>query len=139
MVCNFDDLSGNLPGLAPGTPLTSVAIAAANSKELLVTASGFTGKHVFLSTNGGNSFSDVTGGLPDVPTLTAVIDKCDQKNSFVIGTDIGVFHTEDAGASWVNSGLGSLPNVPVYMLRQTGTGLIAATHGRGVWELPGCP
>jgi len=137
--CPFDDLTGKLPGLTPGTPLTSVSVSPINPKKLMITASGFTGKHVYLSKDGGNSFTDITGGLPDIPALTGLIDQCAPGKSLLIGTDIGVLHSDDSGASWVNSGLGSLPNVPVYMLRQNANGVVAATHGCGVWLHSGCP
>jgi hypothetical protein len=54
---------------------------------------------------------------------------------FYVGTDIGVFRTTNAGATWqlFNDGL---PNTAVYDLRlQATTRLLrAATHGRGLWE-----
>jgi hypothetical protein len=58
------------------------------------------------------------------------------------GTDIGVFHSRDAGVTWLPFGQG-LPRVSVFdmAIQPTGRILRVATHGRGMWEklLPGNP
>jgi photosystem II stability/assembly factor-like uncharacterized protein len=88
--------------------------------------------HVFRSTDAGESFTDITGNLPDVPANWVVL----RGGQLIVGTDIGVFASSDTnGSSWAVLGNG-LPNVPITHLAlrpgddQT---LVAATYGRGVY------
>jgi len=135
--CDFSNVSAGLPTTVP---LTSVAVSPTDPMTVLVTASGFSGgrKHVFLSTNGGSTWADISTGLPDVPALSVMFDQCTPATSFYVGTDSGVFHTTDAGATWNDQSLEGLPKVPVYQLQQNSSVIVAATHGRGAWTLPAC-
>ncbi|NNG27684.1 MAG: T9SS type A sorting domain-containing protein, partial [Ignavibacteriaceae bacterium] len=53
-----------------------------------------------------------------------------------IGTDAGVFFTQDLGTSWKVLGTG-LPNSPVYDINyhQPTQKLVAGTHGRSLFEI----
>ena len=90
--------------------------------------------HVFESRNGGTSWTDISGNLPDIPTNDLVISG----SRLVVGTDIGVFASAaDHPGSWSNFGK-DLPNTSVNDLVPDPTGrtyLLAATHGRGIWRL----
>jgi photosystem II stability/assembly factor-like uncharacterized protein len=88
--------------------------------------------HVYETTSGGASWSDVSGNLPDVPASDVVYER----GNLVVGTDFGVFTSADNGATWSRYGTG-LPNVVIDQLTQDPNGnLVAATHGRGVWTIP---
>ena len=71
---------------------------------------------------------DGAGGaspLPDVPTLRILVDETDSSgNTLLAGTDIGVFRSSDAGATWAAFNLGVIPAVPVFDLEQNQNGLI---------------
>ncbi len=88
--------------------------------------------HVFRSTDAGETFTDVTGNLPDVPANWSLL----HNGHLVVGTDIGVFESCDrAGGDYARLGQG-LPTVPISTLRlKPGDPdtLIAATNGRGVY------
>ena len=75
-------------------------------------------------------------GLPDVPINAFVIDPQRSLRLFV-GTDIGVFISEDGGVRWSPYGTG-LPRVAVFgmAIPNTKRVLRIATHGRGMWEIP---
>ena len=111
-----------------------------------VTCSGFSGfgdalGHVFVTTNKGGTWTDITGNLPNVPVQSLVIDP-DSANTLYVGTDIGVFWSSNGGQSWAPLGSG-LPVVSVMSLKlhHASRTLRAATHGRGMWDLalPGGP
>jgi hypothetical protein len=74
-------------------------------------------------------------GLPDVPVNAFAIDPMKTTRLFA-GTDIGVYDSEDGGATWSPFGLG-LPRVAVFdMAVQNGKRVVRiATHGRGMWEM----
>jgi len=109
-----------------------------------VTVSGFAASfvgvdqvpgHVFKVTNGGGTWTDMTGNLPDIPMSGIVIDPA-IPNTFYVATDIGVFVTSNAGASW-DTAVTNLPRSAVMALAldaPTRT-LRAATHGRSMFDL----
>lgn len=89
--------------------------------------------HVFKSTDAGESFTDISGTLPNVHT-TAVTLRGDQ---LLVGTDIGAFiSTDTKGSEWAPLGTG-LPNTIVNFL-QVDPGnanfLYASTFGRGIYR-----
>ena len=90
--------------------------------------------HVFESKDGGATFTDITGNLPDSPVTDLLITP---SGKLVVGTDVGVFDGSEASpGSWARYG-GGLPNSIIDDLSfgSTGTYIIAATHGRGLWKI----
>lgn len=125
----------------PNRFITDIALDANNSQRAVVTFSGFntvtptTPGHVFLTTNRGQTWTDISGNLPDVPVTSAAVNPTDG-NTIYIGTDLGVFQTTNGGGTWIRMSNG-MPRVATFMVRyQAATNtLYAATHGRGVYRL----
>jgi hypothetical protein len=90
--------------------------------------------HVFESFDGGASWNDISGDLPDIPSDALVL----VSGQLVLATDIGAFIAPAGdGPSTQWSRLGSnLPNTSINNLRLNPDGrtLLAATHGRGLWS-----
>ena len=90
--------------------------------------------HVFESYNGGRSWTDISGNLPDIASDALVIGH----GKLALGTDMGVFTAAEGkggSTSWSKLGTG-LPNTVVDDLTVGPGGYIyAATHGRGVWRI----
>jgi hypothetical protein len=88
--------------------------------------------HVFKSTDGGATFANVSGDLPDVPANWSVL----HNGHLVVGTDIGVFESCDsAGGGFSQVGNG-LPTVPVSTMGfKPGDPdlLVVSTFGRGAY------
>ena len=92
------------------------------------------GGRVFHSTNGGDSWTDRSKGLPDIPVYSVAVNL---PNSRVwVGTDCGVWESTDAGATWTPFSTG-LPNVMVSQLafHAASRRLRAGTRSRGAWEV----
>jgi len=90
--------------------------------------------HVFESNDGGATWTDISGNLPDAPGDAIVLTQ----GRLVLATDIGVMVSTDAhGGTWTRLG-SNLPNASVNDLRLSADGsyLIAGTHGRGIWTIP---
>jgi len=120
-------------------------------KTAYITFGGYNvpdGQHVWKTTNldTSNGASPVVwmpagNGIPDVPVDCIVVDRTNTNNLYV-GTDIGVYRSTDAGASWAPFSNG-LPRVAVFDIafqeQRTSTStdrvIRIATHGRGVWEI----
>ena len=126
----------------PKRTVASVAVDPGSPNQAYVTFSGFSSclacdklGHIFETTDGGATWTGITGNLPDTPvnwlrvepTLTGVL---------YVGTDVGVFATTDGGKTWIPMVTG-LPNVAVLGLAldpSTRT-LWAGTYGRSIWAL----
>lgn len=102
--------------------------------------SAFAGNpHVYKSTNHGENWVPISAGLPDIPTWTITINPFNS-DVLYIGTDLGVFISEDAGQSW-NEYNDHLP--PYYVMdmhyHPLDSTLRIATLGRGVWKTKSIP
>ena len=106
-----------------------------------VTFSGYgTGlTHVAMTTDMGATWNDVTGDFPSQPVNSIAVDP-QYPEAWYIGTDVGVWLSEDGGVSWLPFGTG-LPNTVVTDLEiaEPRRKLVAGTHGRGTWEIDLAP
>jgi len=94
----------------------------------------FGGGKVFRTTDGGQTWADVSGNLPDLPAYTLAMDP--SSKALYVGTDDGVYVSGDQGGTWSRFGAG-LPHVQVRDLELLPDSqlLVAGTHGRGAWEV----
>ncbi|WP_197539374.1 WD40/YVTN/BNR-like repeat-containing protein [Sorangium cellulosum] len=131
-----DRTSAALPS---GRTLRDIAVSATNADRVLVCYGGVSGSpaasHVFLSTDGGTTWADVSGNLPNINTSAVAFDP-NAADTFYVGNDVGVFRTTDAGATWIAYDNG-MPNVIVTDLAVDAEDnrLYAATFGRGMYKL----
>jgi hypothetical protein len=90
--------------------------------------------NLFKSTDGGATFTDITGNLPPGPANWTVV----HGTNLIAATDLGVYIAPTtAGGSWSQLG-NALPNTPVFTLRVDPGNpnlLLAGTYGRGAWTL----
>ncbi len=124
----------------PQRYLTQVVVDPHTSTTAYVSFSGFSGfvdnlGHLFRTTDGGATWSDVSGNLPNVPVNSIAIDPV-LANTYYVATDIGVFRTRNGGAKWSVLGAG-LPRVAVLgvTLHNSSRTLRASTHGRSMWDI----
>jgi photosystem II stability/assembly factor-like uncharacterized protein len=135
---------GSWTEITAGLPtrwITSVAVDPTNANLAYVTVSGYrngdSGAHVWRTTNGGTTWQDISGNLPNAPVNRLVLDPRNPAVLYV-GSDVGVYTSTTGGASW--SGVGSgLPTVPVadidVMASGSSTVLTAATFGLSMYRL----
>jgi photosystem II stability/assembly factor-like uncharacterized protein len=110
-----------------------------NPPLIYATFGGFAGDNVYRTANFGGTWTDVSGtgvtGLPAVPVRSLVLHPRNP-NLIYVGTEIGIFTSDDAGANWEPTQDGPA-NVSVDELIWMGNDLIAATHGRGLYRASG--
>ncbi len=105
---------------------------------LYATYGWFGGHHVYKTTDGGWSWraSDGAGAaaLPDVPVHAIVVDP-DRRERLYLGTDLGVFVSDDGGLTLAveNTGYGAIVTESLSLARgaDAQAWLFAFTHGRG--------
>lgn len=130
-----DSTKNNLPNRT----ITSIAIDPTNANRAFIGYSGYNANtptkpgHIFLTTNLGASWTDVSGDLPDIPVNAIILDP-QNKNHLLVGTDLGIFETSNCGANWLqqNSGMANV-SIADLDLRQD-RHVVAATHGRGMFR-----
>lgn len=139
-VYEISDVNGASPivteigtGIATGF-VSCVAIGESNDK-LLVTLSNYGLASVWLTNDGGVTWLDKEGTLPDMPVRWALFNPGNSEE-VLLATELGIWSTNSLSTSpaWEPSNQG-LANVRCDMLRyRSSDGLvILATHGRGLY------
>jgi len=122
----------------PGRTITSVYVHPDSANVAAITFSGFGAGKVYKTTNGASSWINISGNLPDSPTNDVLIYYPGVSTSiYYAAMDIGVFFTNNYGATWTELADG-LPNTVAMHLdyHQSTNRLRIGTHGRGIWETP---
>lgn len=129
-------INGSLPAISNFTELT---VDPDDANHVVISVGGYTATQKVYETFNANlaapTWTPIVRNLPNVPVNCIVMNN-DAANSIYIGTDIGVFVTNDNRVNWImyNNGL---PATRVYDL-EINTALAtdriyAATFGRGVF------
>jgi photosystem II stability/assembly factor-like uncharacterized protein len=132
---------------------TALAIDPTNPQKVVAVYPGFTGlgttfrtKHVFETTDGGTTWTDISGtdfgdptqNMPDLPLNSVVIDPDTSPHAIIVASDAGVLRSSDNGATWQRFGLG-LPLAQATYLSLDPTAspslLRVGTYGRSAFEL----
>lgn len=136
-----------LPATFPNRFIQGLTVDASDTKHVYAVFSSFsrhwTGTfsagegHVYESTDGGVTWADISGNLPDIPGADLVI----ANGKLVVASDVGVMVSNSLhGGTWLRYGSG-LPDVAVNDLtlipahNSAPAYILAATHGRGLWKI----
>jgi photosystem II stability/assembly factor-like uncharacterized protein len=124
----WKDVTGNYPG----GYVSDIAVDPVDSDRVYATRGAFNLSRLYRSTTGGFTWTAVGAGLPNVPANAVAVDPSDPRRVFV-GTDIGVYESQDYGATFLpfmeGMPLGTVvtdlevDDAPYYLL--------AGTYGRG--------
>ena len=116
----------------PARFVSRIVFDPANANRVYVAFGGFTAGNLYVTDNGGTSWTGVGAALPAAPILALAIGRHNSQFLYA-GTEVGLFATEDGGQSWSASNDGPA-NVPVEELSWLDDNtIIAATHGRGAF------
>jgi hypothetical protein len=146
----------NTKSISLNGTISDISVDPNNPDNVCVVIGGTGGNHVYYSTNGTSSnptFSSIDGDLPDMPVFGCVIEKNPSNDQIIIGTEYGVFSTDDVNGNstvWTpnNAEIGPVPVFDVCQqwrdwedgysngirrVRNSGS-IYACTHGRGIWR-----
>ncbi len=137
---NATAASPNWSKVSNGTParfVTRLVIDSTRSPNwIYATFGGFSSDNIYRSQDFGATWTSVAGagatGVPSVPVRSLVINPL-RADYLYVGTEIGVFASEDAGATWKVPHDGPA-NVSVDELFWQKNNLVAVTHGRGLYR-----
>jgi len=115
--------------------ISDIVVPGAPTKVVWCGCSSFLGGHLFRSANGGATWTDRSGNLPDIPVNAIVVDPTNARRIFA-ATDHGVYRSQNAGVTWSDFSNG-LPNVVVgdMILHKRLRLLRIGTRSRGAWEV----
>lgn len=123
----------------PNRYVQRIVIDRTNSNTVFVGLGGFSPDNLRKTVNGGATFVDLTGsgatGLPDAP-VNGIAQHPSLPDRLYVGTDVGVFASQDGGVHWSTSNDGPADvSVDEVVFLHNSTTLLAATHGRGLWTI----
>ncbi len=136
----------------PNRYITSIAIDPRDRSHVFVTLGGYTRRwlppgavgdanaqigtgHLFVSRDGGRSFRDLTGNLPDSPATWVTL----RGSQLLVATDVGAFASGPRGARVKAPEFAPLAGLPAAPVASIGLRpghsktAVLALFGRGVW------
>lgn len=128
----------DLDGLGlPDRWISKIIIDPTNHSRVYVAFMGWNSDNLWMTENGGTSWTPVTGSgtfaLPAVPVSALALSRTDPGFLYV-GTELGLFTSVDNGANWMPEPAGPAL-VPIEELHwQDDVTLLAVTHGRGIYR-----
>ena len=122
--------SGAFP---PRRYCTLITIDPAQQGVVYVGFGGYTRGNLRVTRDGGATWSDLSATLPTTPVRAVAVHP---RRSGVVyaGTEVGLFASEDSGATWSPTNEGPT-NCSVDDLFWLGETLISVTHGRGMYSI----
>lgn len=133
----------SLPADVPNRYIGGVGVDPKNPQHAFLAMNGFSRRftegpgagvgHVYETRDGGQSWTDVSANLPDVPTNSI---KETPSGALLLGSDLGAFYRAPGATQWQRLG-SNLPLTSVMDVETAGDGNVyVATHGRGIWSTP---
>lgn len=124
----------SLPSSLQGE-ISRVTVSPNDANTVYVILTGYqAGEKVYKSTNGGQSWTNISSGLPNV-AMTSIVAQSGTNEDLYVGTSNGVY-TKTKNSNWTAYSTG-LPNVIINDLdiHYLSSKLRAATFGRGIWSV----
>ncbi len=126
--------------------ISSISVNPENNQHILVIFSNYTVISIFESTDGGESFENISGNLEENvdgsgsgPSIRwGEIIPLTDGNLYLVGTSIGVYSTkklDETTTTWTKESPNLLGNAVVTMMdyRPSDGNLAIATHGNGIY------
>lgn len=129
----WEKMDDNGSNPLPDRFCTRITIAPTNHNSVYATFGGYNRGNVWKSTDGGLSWNNIGNALPEAPVRSLTIHP--QNADFLyIGTEVGVFASEDNGQTWsaTNEGPTNCSVDELFWMDET---LVCATHGRGLFQI----
>ena len=115
--------------------ISYITIDPKNAQKVAISVTGeYRGKKVYLSSNGGDTWENISQNLPNFPARCVVFDYTGNDGLYV-GMEVGVYYRNKNMSEW-DSYFDNLRNSPIGELEiSLKAGKIrATTYGRGLWE-----
>lgn len=135
---NWMNISKNVPGIPADSSVSHVEPSRVNANTAYVSYDRHKfddyRPYIFKTTDGGKSFSNITGNLPANAYVWVVREDPKNPNLLYAGTELGLYASYD-GRNWFELNMKNFPRVAVHdiLIHPRDNDLILATHGRSLW------
>lgn len=152
MVQNATTVEGILPpiGLDPADMLPNSSFLGAlycsgifadvhDANHVMLCYANYGVESIWQSNNalsGSPTWENLEGDLPDIPVYSVVIHPGNADVAYV-ATELGIFYTNDLNGNstqWIPCSTAPIVRTDQLRIRVADNNIIAATHGRGIWE-----
>jgi photosystem II stability/assembly factor-like uncharacterized protein len=121
----------------PVSFINSIVIHPTNPQRIWIAGIKFSNSNntVFESNDGGQTWMNKTGSLPNLSPTAMIYQKNSSKNRIYLGMDVGVYYIDDDHSDWQLFDDG-LPNTIMndFDINYNANLLRVGTYGRGIWE-----
>ncbi len=129
-------VSGQIVNSSTGGSVSTILIEKGNEDHVILTKSNYGVQSVVETLDGGLTWTNVEGDLPDMPVRSAVFNP-DNPDQILIGTEAGIWATDNldgANTVWMPQ-LNGMPATRCDMLqiRESDKFVAIGTHGRGLF------
>ncbi len=109
-----------------------------NENEIFVSFHNYGINNIFYTNNGGSSWSEKDGNLPDIP-VRCILQNPLNPEEVIIGTELGVWYTKEFSSqnpSWTraNAGMSDVRITDLDLRKGDDYKVFAATYGLGVYS-----
>ena len=121
-------------GVLPGRRVQRIFVDRDNPQRVIVAFTGFVPDNLWQSLDGGATWTSITANLPSAPIFD--IKRHPRNGQWLyVATSVGVFTSEDGGASWstTNEGPANIRVRELFWIDDATLG--AATYGRGMFKV----
>ncbi len=133
---NWEDVTNNIPGEERW--ITRVVTDPVEENTMYIVRTGFSPNNkVWKTTDLGETWTNISGDLPDLPCNDLFIDP-DNTDHMFIANDLGVYLSTNGGENWDYASNG-MPFVPAMdfdyvKINDSSRYLRVGTHGRSIYE-----
>ena len=121
-------------GVIPMRTVNRIVVDRANPNRVMVALTGFVANNLWQTTDGGATWISITGNLPMAPIFDVKRHPA-HASWLYVATSVGVFTSEDGGATWstTNEGPANIRVRELFWIDDNTLG--AATYGRGMFKV----
>lgn len=119
-----------------GRKIKDIEVSLTDDKKVFIVYSGYNSGHkVYVSTDTGANWTNMSTGIPNIPVHCITEKKT--SGDLYIGTTFGVYAKAAGESNWSSFNT-NLPKVTINALNihEASNMLRAATYGRGIWKTP---
>lgn len=136
----WTQVDGNDP-LLPNRWVSSIAVSPFDSNRVYVAFMGYEADNVWRTPDGGATWERITGsGAGTLPSAPApwIVHHRTKPGWLYVATDVGIFASEDDGATWSASNDGPAACTVDQLFWKDDCTLYAVAHGRGIYQADVC-
>ena len=136
---NWTNIIGNVPSIPADSSVSHVELSGGNANTAYVAFDRHKfddyKPYVFKTTNGGQSFTNITGNLPANAYVHVVREDTKNRQVLYAGTEIGFYVSHNGGGNWMELNMKNFPRVAVHdiIIHPRDNDIILGTHGRSLW------